>query len=446
VSGQRDEFENRLGQGLKRWAEAGSPSLNLEAYVTAQAATVKHRRWLRWAVSAAAAVFLLVGATFTFPAWAGTAAAWPVIGPVVQEIIMKDAGLKWAYDAGLIQGTVAEVHRGDVTIRILGVAADRALTTVLYQITGLAERTAAVSEKPVPAGRGLWSSLTHPTDTGPMMHASRVPGTAGVMSSWSPPVSTPMGLYGTLVTNPVGEQGGMMELMAVIDGEQIPITFSVSRNEADKLTREFPIGQTQTFDEITYTIESVIQTPVKTVVKYHVTKPGFRGGYSWSNHEFSMALEAGGEPVYGSMDYGLDTESRYKVFDKTELPARLILPADVKGVPADVSWPLESGAVSEVAGVPVTLKEWEFMGNRLALEFRFPYGPELVAFGELEVLDETGAAHPVKETGSGTGGAPGEFRRQAFELEMPPGIKPVAIRTTQLAVPVPGPWTFDLHQ
>ncbi|HWI65689.1 MAG TPA: hypothetical protein VNT75_27995, partial [Symbiobacteriaceae bacterium] len=63
---QRDDFEHRLGQGLKRWAEAGEPTFDLETLVTTKPAP-RRARWMRWAISAAAALLLVTGATFTFP-------------------------------------------------------------------------------------------------------------------------------------------------------------------------------------------------------------------------------------------------------------------------------------------------------------------------------------------------------------------------------------------
>lgn len=455
----RDDFEHRLGQGLKRWAEAGRPTLDLEAYVksnvaedaapAAPAVPARRRRpWVRWATSAAAAVILLTGATFTFPAWAGTAAAWPLIGPVIQELIMKDAGLKWAYDAGLIQGTVAEATTGGVTVRVLAVVPDQAITTILYQITGLPDASEPDGLKPARVGQvGLLGSLTFPASAEPRVRVKSVPGVHGIFFSQGQPMQTPVGLFGTLTTNAVTAEGGDMELEADIGGEKLLLSFPVSRSASDKLTREYAVGQSRTIDEITYSIDAVLQTPVNTVVRYQVTKPDFYGSYSWSNHEYSMRLEAGGEPIYSTADHG-QGDYRYALFPKTKLPARLVLPASVKGVDADVVWPLEPGTVKEIQGVPVTLFDRESEGNRLAVSFHYPFDARLVAFTSFEAIDANGAAIPLQEEGStwSDRGGPehSEFREISHAYSFAGGAKPVAIRAKRIAVPVEGPWVFQL--
>jgi hypothetical protein len=470
----RDDFEHRLGQGLKRWAEAGQPSLDLEAYVkgtaledsaaivaeapapdadattpdTAPAPARPRRPWLRWVTSAAAALLLLTGATFTFPAWAGTAAAWPVIGPVIQEMIMKDAGLKWAYDAGLIQGTVAEATAGGVTVRILGVAPDHALTTILYQITGLPERTDPYGVRTIPAQRGgLLASLAIPASAEPEISVKSVPGVKGIFFSRSMPMQTPVGLVGTITTNAVMAEGGNIELVADVNGERLELSFPVSRSASDQLTREYPVGQSRTIDEITYSIDAVLQTPVYTVVRYKEIKPYFSGGYSWSNHEFSMRLETGGEPVYSTADHG-QGDFRYALFPKTKLPARLVLPASVKGVASDIVWPLEAGTMKEIRGVPVTLVDWEVDGSQLGVSFHYGHDTLLVGFSDFEAIDGNGNGIPLHQesaTSSDHGGpAHSEFREAAYAFTFPEGARPVAIRAKQIAVPVEGPWVFQL--
>ncbi|MDF2628800.1 MAG: polymerase ECF-type sigma factor variant [Symbiobacteriaceae bacterium] len=462
---KRDDFEHRLGQGLKRWAGAGQPTLDLEAYVTGQVGdgapgeapepgaadapvpARPRRPWVRWAISAAAAVILLTGATFTFPAWAGTAAAWPLIGPVIQEMIMKDAGLKWAYDAGLIQGTVAEATSGEITVRVLAVVPDQAITTILYQITGLPEKPAGPYDgRPIAVDRGsLLGSLAFPVSDEPEVRVKSVPGVEGIFFSRDMPMQTPVGLFGTITTNAVEAEGGNIELVADAKGEKLELSFPVSRSASDKLTREYPVGQSRTIDEITYEIDAVLQTPVHTVIRYKETKPVFWGSYEWSNHEYSMALEAGNEVIYSTGDHG-QGGYRYALFPKTKLPARLLLPASVKGAPVDIVWPLEPGAVKEIQGVPVTLFEWEIEGNQLGVSFHWPH--ELIGFNQFEALDGDGNAIPLKQgsSTSSTRGGPehSEFQEASFALTFPEGAKPVAIRAKQVAVAVQGPWVFQL--
>ncbi|HWI52659.1 MAG TPA: hypothetical protein VNT01_11035, partial [Symbiobacteriaceae bacterium] len=198
-----------------------------------------------------------------------------------------------------------------------------------------------------------------------------------------------------------------------------------------------------TIDDVTFTVDAVIQSPIQTVVRYTVTKPEFGGGYSWSNHEYSMRLEVGGEPIYSTADYD-HAGWRLALFPRTKVPARLVMPAAVKGKNAEVLWPLEGNTVRSVDGVPVTLKDWEVSGTRMAVRFELPEQSSLVAISGFEVLDASGQPIAIK-TGSSTWSAiPGLPDDIAHEFLIPEGARPAAVRVTRIAVPVQGPWVFDL--
>jgi hypothetical protein len=439
-----NELEQRLGAGLKRWAEAGQPTLALETYVRTQVANKRRRTWLRWAGTAAAAAALVVGLGATFPKWAGAASGLPLVGPVVTEIIMKDAGLKWAYDNDLLQGAVAEAQDGAMTVRILGVLAGPVRTTVVYQITGVDEPPAG-HDRPVRAGdEGLAGRFSHPATIWPEFSITELPGRLSYFTSQSGPMATPVGLVGTFETAPLGVEEGTIKLDVTYQDHAVSLAIPVSRAVVDRVSKTVPVGESQTVGDITITVDSVIHTPVDTVVQYRVEKPKFTGGgWGWSGNQYSVYAEGpGGNREYGRKESEMNGISMLSL-PVVAGPSKLVFPLEVKGVPADLRWPLAKGAVAEARGVPVTLKDWSVSGEMLYLEWEHAAGPSLFAFGPVEVLDADGNAHAVEENRATWYDREGLTNR-AVELKLPEGVVPVAVRAGTVAVGVTGPWVFDL--
>lgn len=444
MSEERD-FEHRLGQGLKRWATAGEPTMDLEAYVLGTAGNGRNqpRSRVRWVVGSAAAAVLFLGVLFSFPAWAGAASGWPLVGPVITKIIMQDAGLKWAYENDLIQGTVAEASQDGVSVRILGVMAGSARTTFIYQIVGLPEPPKPEDQpaKPVSAHDLFFDS--RPTGDLPQIRIRKLPGDTPPILWLSQPTWTPVGLVGTAHTSPLSTTEGDIALTFSIDGRNFDLTFPASRSAVDNLSKEIPVNQTQVVGDIRITVQSVIYSPMDTVVKYKVEKPEFHGGWSWGGTEMSMRLEAGGEQLhsfhsFNTADYTLDA------FPPVKGPVRLVFPAQVKAVAAALTWPLGSGSVQQAAGTDLVLDQWERQGNRIAVRWTYRRIAPFVSFGSFKVVDAAGTIYDVKEGSTAWGGFGSPEAHTTVELELPPGVEPVAVRSEEIAVAVMGPWTFDL--
>lgn len=471
MSEQRDfEYENRLGQGLKRWAQAGEPTMDLEAVVRARqgltttveasdppstpeaaaAVDVPRRprpRWFRWATGVGAAAALMLTLLFTFPKWAGAAAGWPLVGPAVTKLIMNDAGLKWAYENGLIQETVAQDTQDGVTLRILGVMAGPVRTTFIYQILGLqgpAEGPEAA--KPIQAGRSLFGEFARPADDLPQVRVNKLPGTESFFVSLSQPEWTPVGLVGVVTTSPLKEAEGDIALTFTVQGRDLHVTFPASRAAVDKLTHEVPVGKSQTVGPVTITVDAVIYSPMDTIVRYKVDKPAYNYGWSWSGD--LVAYIEGGEQQYQSTYTYHEPDFVYEAFPVVKGPARLVFPGEVIGLDTDLVWPLSPGATQQSDGVTITLKQWERQGDEIAFQWTFPRSDRLVSFDGFEVVDAAGQAHPIRGKAETFGGPhePGSTQNKSLEADLSADVLPVAIRAHQKAQIVWGPWTFDLPQ
>lgn len=446
----RDDFENRLGQGLKRWAHAGEPTLDLEALVKERAGKgvvplpKRRSRWRGWLGATAAAAALVLAAGATFPAWAGAAAGWPIVGPVVTEIIMKDAGMQWAYDNGLIRGTLAQAQVGNATFRILGVMADSRRTTVIYQVQGLPAKPAD-DGKPI---RALGLSRPAFPQEEVDVFIGKVDGKGGFSSS-SPGTETPLGLVGTVSTLPLESPTAELEVIFRYAGEEVTLQVTASRAETDRFSREVVVGESQEFDGVTVTLESVTYTPAETVVTYEVDSPSYNGSIQWDGDQDLPYLEVGGKKLR-AIGGGSGVNNRFiEAYPPVEGPARLVFPVKVKGRAIEATWPLQDGAVTEVMGVSVTLATYERQGSVVAFQWTNPaHEAPFVGFAGFEVIDQNGEAH---ELGTAAAGWSSEsnyvhegVRNRRFSTELPEGVEPVAVRATRVAVLVKGPWVFEL--
>ena len=275
-------------------------------------------------VVAAAVLALVIGGTF--PSWAGAVADWPLVGPVVTRIVMKDAGLKWAYDNGLIQNVLAQTRDGEAVLKVLGVMADPLRTTVIYQLSGVPGPTAqpetasdstsardpvgtsagvpaptkaltqAPAQTPATASGSVIQLPTAPTaDSWPSVAIASIDG-KGAASWQQAPVWTPLGWVGAVSTYPLLKDSAQLGLEVQSGDHRMSLSFGASKVEASRFSREVKAsaGSSQSVGGVTVTLDSVIYSPAETLVRYVVQKPMFSGSYSTSGTDLSHYLEVAG--------------------------------------------------------------------------------------------------------------------------------------------------------
>lgn len=235
-----------------------------------------------------------------------------------------------------------------------------------------------------------------------------------------------------------------MVIEAEFEGKLFTLRFPISRSASDRLTTEIPVHQTQEIDGIRYTVDAVIQTPVETLVRYSVERDQpFLGWYGVSDSQTKLRFDGPGilEVVQETHPDGDDLLA---VFPRVDLPNRLTLPADVKGKPTALVWPLEKGAVQETAGNPITLTAWQVDKGDLLVEFTFELADQAGPPADFALLDANGQEYRPIGKGGSWSWWPGKPVTASFRFGIPAGFTPVAIRANQIGVVVHGPWTFDL--
>ncbi len=473
-----DEFEVRLEEGLKRWASAGEATPNLDelikngmakgarasGQVASERPTVARKPWARlWALrpvrAAAATAALAVVLVGTFPTWAGAVADWPLIGPVVTEIVMQDAGLKWAYENGLIQKGIAEARDGEMVFKVLGVMADPLRTTVIYQISGVpgtsgakttATGAAPGDSKPVPATESDPPLPAPDTAAWPSVAIASVDG-QGAASWQQSPVRTPLGWVGAISTYALEKDSAELKLEVRYGGHRLSLSFQASRAGAARFAREVkaPVGsQGQLADGVTVTLDSVIYTPAETLVKYDVKKPMFSGGYSSGGTSLSHYIEAGGrrlDPVQSHGGWSADGSSvtMFEVFPAVSGPAKFVINGDVYGKETLLTWDLTAGSKQSVDGAPVTLTDAHWDGARFQAQWTFATNDKFVGMAEFDVVDASGQAYPLKAVSEGTARSSQQVTK-TIVAELPTGFHPVAVRAHQVGMIAAGPLVFDL--
>jgi hypothetical protein len=129
-------------------------------------------------------------------------------------------------------------------------------------------------------------------------------------------------------------------------------------------------------------------------------------------------------------------------------PIAFIIPVAMKGVAADMVWPLRPGATQQAGAVTIKLTRWAHTGDRASFEWEYPESDNVVGFGTFEALDAAGNAYPLGLRGSGEGNNPhgdGTMVRD-FDAELPADLTPVAVRARAIGYRVTGPWRFELPQ
>jgi hypothetical protein len=378
-------------------------------------ATNKPRRWFRWAVGLIATASLALGALAIRPSWASAAAGWPLIGPLVTERILKDAGLKWAYDIGLMQQSLAEAKDGDTTVRIRGVIANSRQTTVLYQVSGL------------PASPGIQ----------PHAYVGE-PGEENWIHWAGPSVKTADGFVATSSAIPKNTDAKRNVITVEFGDRTAVLAVHASPVDSDKFYREVAVNRSQEIDGVNIVMESVTYTPAETVIRYRDEAPSFSGPVGRDDFGDPRYIESAGKRYQetGGGGYRL----KIAAYAPVEGPITFVVPRRIKGVPVDLSWPLRAGARQQVRNISIALTGARQTDNGFEVTWESGVDKQFVGISDFELVDATGQAYKNLE-GSESGGL-----QPSITSRLPAGVTPVVVRAKQIGLRVIGPWRFELPQ
>jgi hypothetical protein len=441
---QQENFEQRLGDGLQRWANAGEPTLDLEGYVKAQRRAP--RRWGWWVSVAAACVWVGVGVLAYHPTWlrpsTGPVASAPELNPLVKAAVLNgNAGLKWAYEHGLVHPYTsgpAEATVDGVTVHILSVVATDVRTDIIYQITGLPDSVD-------PSRSGGAGPDGRPIIPYPDIHISRMTGLLSMAQSTSPPIKRPEGLLGTITASPLEVESGIASLAISFGAQKVDMTLQISRQESAKLFRTSVMHETKQSDGIAVTVDSVLAAPGMTYVRYRVVPNSqYTGGVMSSpSDRVGPYLEVNGIRIESSdwITGGASTVG----FSVPPGKAKFVVPSEVKGVPADLTVPFKEGATQETIGGSFTLIQVNLGLTTVDMGWSVHSTDRtFVGISELELVDAQGHTVPVDDYESVHTTPNGNDYEYTKTVKLPTGFTPVALHAKQIGVRVTGPWVFDL--
>lgn len=386
-------------------------------------------KWGRYIAGVAAVALLVVMA----PIAVNGAVDFPGVGTWIQQAVLRDSGLSWAYENGYVKGTMAQSSLDGVTLRILGVVADPVQTTVIYLLQGV--DTATRGEAEVPS-----VSITRVDRTG--------------VASWSIPGNRTMfGQVGIVSTGPLAQGRSTLEVSLVSSGtSRLSLTIEADREELSRLATITDLNAVASLKGIEVVGQRLTVTPTQVVVEYTVSGGQFAQGLIPEDMTLKL-ITASGQEITASSSHGpvIDGVRHLRtVFDRpADLGgARLVMPTMAKFENAEVAWTLNNGqAVSEDAG-SVSLRNVSIRDGQLEFEMVIDRSAEVWNFHGFEVENAAGEVHALGHNRSNWW-HPGESDNTAVigtRVALPEGFVPVIIRATEAEILVEGPWIIDLGQ
>ncbi len=383
------------------------------------------RPWQR--VRVAAAVILAIFMLVTYWPQAVRASTYmPILGPWVQKLVLRDAGLNWAYENGYIKDSLVSAERDGVKLTILGAVADSVHTTVIYLVDGLQADTTNVYIREV-NGEGV--------------------------ASWTEPGSdTPLGKVGMAQTRalPAGEnvltvvlrQGGNLS-------GDLEVNITLDREEISRLSQSFDLAFVDTVDGITVTARRVIYTPTQVMVEYTVSGGGTLHGTVRPEYRMYL-LSAEGMRLDSVVGIGSYVDGQWElqqVFNRPQNASGLKMVIPALGRYEEVALefgPEDLNTEKEVFGSKLMLSGWHSSAGRLEVTIIYPSG----AVQTLGNWTVTGAGgEPIKVMGQGNiwGGSVDDTLRAITDvLHIEIGTAPVRASVSKVQVIVPGNWQIAL--
>lgn len=426
--------EESLRQDLQRWAEAGAPTIDLGAAL-AKRTRANRNRWRRWGSVVATLLLLSTAATVTFPAWAASAADWPLIGAPIKAYLAERAGLSWAYEMGFFQSNLAELSDGGVTVRVLGVLADPVQTKVFYQVQGLNPN----AQPATPAGE---ERPRFPAE----VHITGINGVGGVNSTY--PISdfdAPVQYYIT-ETTPIPGESALLNLRLQVGDAVKTLDLPVSLADSRPFFTELPVGESQSHGPITITVERLTLSPAEVVVTYKTDGlPGPSGGWSARGPLPEPYLRSAGKELEGRPVAGFGIGGRSNLgFARIKGQAQLVIPTATTPTAVNAQWAWAPGATTSVEGVPVKLESIRPAGDEVSVQWTYPADSALLGLGGFTLIGQDGARLPLDQISGSGAGADEKVAHAFLSVKLPSGFEPAAVAVTHAVMRIDGPWVFDL--
>lgn len=387
------------------------------------------RPWRRYVAGLVAACMLFVLA----PTIARSAVDLPGLGVYIQQFAMRHVGLEWAFENGYMQGTVAQISKNGVTLKILGIVADPVETTVIYLLQGV---PGATTETP-----------------GAVVYINSVDG-EGVMA-WTNQhlAATSVGLVGTTHTRALPNTTGIINVEVKLPhGDTMAISIPVSREEISKLAQDIELNFEQTIEGITVRATKAVLTPTQLMVDYSIT-----GGHDvWGvpPQDYLSYLSADDERYRksdgsgGHLDYETDTWHLKSVFSRPKdlSEVKLVIPALSRSVPAELEWHLDGDRATAATDSGVELQIFDIRKAVSSVYFRYYPTETIWAPLEYTVTHADGsisvAKYPRQSWRPGDSVNP---HWTGVEIELDSSSMPVVIRASAMSFVINGPWEIPIN-
>ncbi|MDW7650656.1 MAG: zf-HC2 domain-containing protein [Bacillota bacterium] len=353
---------------------------------TGTAVQKKNRKSIKPWIGLRAVAAVLLAALLLVSYWPQVVRAssqMPFVGQWVQEFVLRDAGLDWAYQNGYIQENLAVAEQDGVRLTILGAVADPVHTTVIYLLDGLntdAEVYASLREI---NGEGI-ASWTAPAIDTPL-------GKVGMAQTWAlPPGENAVTVY--------LESAGSLT-------SALEATFSLDREEISRLSQMYPLNFQTTVDGITVTANSVVYTPTQIMVDFTVSGGSNLHGLHRPEYDLYLIDGAGNKTESVSGGGGNVEPGRWDlqyVFNRPRNMDGLQFVIPALGRNVDINLEVSAGDVGttlDVFGSKLKLAGFEARPGQLDINIAYPSNSRVQLLSDWTVTD--GGGQTLEITGNG---------------------------------------------
>ncbi|GEM_PF-2492886 len=444
---QLQKTERILKSGLESWAEVGE-KVNLTEWLQeesrklsnkekkkeftkgfAETKMLKHK-WQKVIRFAAVALVLVMLMASYWPQLVKASTQMPWIGPLIKQLVLRDAGLSWAYEHGYMDGSLATVEQDGVKLTVLGVIADPTQTAVIYLVDGIEEDFSVYISKINGDGAASWTS---------------------------PATKTSVGTIGIAQTYPLPEGEHTLTVILVEEdrdagrrNERLSLELVTDRENISKLSISYDLDQEVTFDDISVKAKRVVYTPTQIMVEYTVIGGTGVGGAIPQEYA-SYLLTESGEKLYRVRSYGSHiadgVRELYEVFERPADVSNLKMVIPVQGKHQEINIEFSEPTTIGILDTDIRFAGWVHEGNMIEIEMHYEKYGRVKSITGWSVVDEGGNTEELtiwKGESFGAYENPGDFAWVTTKYELEETDRPVKLIATQVLTIVEGNWEIIL--